>query len=293
MLFHRIYLADRDDKKLVYKAALDEVGNIVQSIDFYERPPVESTFEYDNQGRLIRRSDQQDGLQDTAQTYRYDQEAEILEETLFFSGTEYDKTIVEKNANGFIRLHFQDGEEVEHLEKIVSGKNWTNNYYTDNELLEVQEYTYDESQRHGVMSARNLEFNTDYSEEEFYDENDQLIRKLTFGEDKDRQFKVEIQYANGKVIREDFEDYISADSWSNASTYDDEGRLINFESRSKSGELHGFRKVKYNDTGRIIEEAGRNNSTYFHHSGYHTKFDIYHLLHEYSEGEISTLNEPN
>jgi hypothetical protein len=94
-------------------------------------------------------------------------------------------------------------------------------------------------------------------------------------------------------VSEHFEDFISGDSWTNAYAYDDEGRLIKFECRSKSGELYGFRTAKYNDAGQLIEEAGRNASTHFRLEGYHTQFDIYHLLHAYSEGDLSALNEPS
>lgn len=286
MHIHRIYNVQEDEKVLVYQEASNAEGKILQSADYLDDPPLVSAFTYNEKGQLIYQKDQQQGFPFTAQSFAYAEDGKIVGEKLYFGEELCEEMVLEILPDGFIRRQFQDGIEVERLENITDGDNWKSRFYRDSDLLETQEYVYDPAACCGTKYVHSHEEDEKYRIVKYFNGQDDLIKKEEYGTNDDRISIQEFEFVEGLLIEEKAQNFAFQDAYTNVYAYDAHNRLIKFECRSNRGQLLSFRSLQYDLEGRISEEAGLNNHSYPSPPGFHQRFDRYHFVHEYSEGEF-------
>ncbi|MFT6243712.1 MAG: hypothetical protein ACJA0U_000380 [Salibacteraceae bacterium] len=181
---------------------------------------------------------------------------------------------------------FQDGEQVERLEKIEDGKNWSNKFFRYDELLETQEYIFDAQNNSGETSIHVLEGDQRFINKEKYNELGEIVAREEFKGDDTLLFSVEVELENGLTSSESIRDFSSGESYFKKKyQYDKLDNMVKFECRSSTGALLSFHNRKFDDENRIIEEVGFSNGFFSGITGIHQSHDRFHLIHEYEECE--------
>lgn len=280
-MIRKSYSIEEDNRTLIHEETYDENGNIIHSIDYRESPPVEQNFEYNSDGELIRQSEIQGGNENSSQTFEYDDESDIIDEKLFIIGALYEHTTIVKTDSGFIKTMTQDNEEVERLEKLIDGNNWSNKFYRFNELLESQEYIFDAKSNTGKTIIKIFEHDFNMVIKEKYNNKDEIILKEEFHENGTLLTSTEMEIENGLTLEESVKDFSNGEVfYKRLFEYDKNHNIINFEVRSSTGALHSFHKRKF-DNHRIVEEWGFTNGYSSGVTGVHQNHNHFHLVHEY------------
>jgi len=278
----RIYSILDEKKILIQENSFNMDGKIIHSIDFSVHPNVEEFFEYNGEGLLIREFEIQEGVENSSQVFEYDNENEVVDEKLFISGELYEQTIITKTENSFTKIMVQDGVEVERLEKIKEGKNWTNNFFQNNELLERQEYRYNSKDNSGELTIHIFEDDTRFSVKENYNKNDDIILKEEFNENGSILISTETEYENGLVVKEIIEDFSNTEGkYQNIYKYDDNANMVLFECLSSTGALNSFHRWRFDLQNRLVEESSYSNGFYSGITGVHSNHDRSHIVYEY------------
>lgn len=278
----KAYLVDQDTRTLILEESYDENGNVIHSIDYRELPPNEHYFEYDSNGKLIREREVQDGEELTVQTFEYDSDNVVVDEKLFIAGELYEHTRMVKTDSGFVRTMIQNDLEVERLERVNDGENWVNNFYSYDELLEKQEYTFDEINNTGEIITTDFVNDFKYVVKEKYNEKGDIILEETFNEEGSLLNSTETEIEKGLILKETVKDFVAGGIHNHRFyEYDENNNLINFEVRSSTGTLHSFHKRVFDNQNRLTEEIGHTNGYSNGVDGIYKNYDRFHILYEY------------
>ena len=278
----RSYILEDNEKTFIYEEFYDENRNIIKTSDHRENPPAEEYFKYNAKGLLIHQIDIQNGIENSSQSFEYDENDAIIDVKTFIGGDLCEHMHCSRTPTGFIQILTQDGEEFERMEKIEQGDNWSSRLYRYGELIESQEYVYDPSSKTGFTSIKNTEEHTTFFIREKYNADDKLIFTEEFNEDETLLQSTEILIDNASTYKELIHDYTNGKSiYENLYEFDKSENITYFEARSLSGDLLSFHKRSYNSDNWLIEETGVTNKNHYGIFGIHDQYKGFHIIHEY------------
>lgn len=262
-MIRKTYSIDDENKILICEEKFDESNNLIHQKDLKNIPNSEHTFEYNELNQLILEFEWVDGKICSRIEYQYNDEGEVSDQKFYFDDVLFEHTKLEKIENGFIKTTIQDGVEVERLEKNRNDKNWKNTFWsTDNKILEIQEYTYDEKKRIGTIFFQNLEDNLFKKTTEDYNANGELISLKEFNEKDILTEEIQFIYSRGLLIKEITKNFRKDSATECTYEYDRKGNLIKEECLNSKGKLITFQHITYDHQNRIISECGNEKGLY-------------------------------
>lgn len=262
-MIRKTYSIDDENKILICEEKFDEKNNLIHQKDLKNIPNSEHTFEYNELNQLILEFEWLEGKICSRIEYQYTEEGEVSDQKFYFDDVLFEHTKLEKIENGFIKTTFQDGVEVERLEKNRSNKNWKNTFWsTDNKILEIQEYTYDEKKRLGTTVFQNLEDNLFKKVIEEYNTKSELIFLKKFNENDILLEEIQFVYSRELLIKEITKNFRKDNTYQCSYGYDQKGNLIKKECLNSYGKLITFQHIVYDRKNRVISECGNTNGLY-------------------------------
>lgn len=275
------YAVEDEKNNLIYTDVYDENELLLLSTDFRNVPQVEFHYEYNENGKLIRQREIENEVEISKQMFLYNDSGEIILQELHICGALYEKTVLELTENGSIKTIFQENTEIERLEKEINGKNWVNNFYLNNELVETQNYIYDAMTRTGKTTI-SAPFEKDtYFILEKYNEMNEVIFIEEYRQNKLLK-SIESTYENKRIALEKVRDYSNGEVYyQNTFEYDSKGNTIKFECRNLSGKLINFHHCFYDNQNRLVEEIGINKIIKDTFKADYSKLNRFHTIFEY------------
>jgi hypothetical protein len=271
-----------DSKVCIYEEVYNDNGKVVQKNDYRESPVIEQRFYYNPLGELIELIENQEGVENSKQTFVYDECGDVIDEKLYIGGGLYEHTVIEKTATTFIKKLIRNGEEIELFEKIIDGENWSSKTFHNEELVESYSYVYHPQERLGVTSYKNYQNDFIAQTKEKYNDKNEVILNEDFHENGTLLTSVETVIEDGLIFNEIVKNFFGDESYYESFyTYDERKNLIKFECRSLSGALMSFHTRKFDDNNRVVEEKGFSNGHFSGITGIHSNHDKFHFIHEY------------
>jgi hypothetical protein len=275
------YSVEDEKNRLIYIDVYCEYGLLIKSTDYRCNPQVENQYEYNDEGKLIQHKEIENGVEISTQLFAYNASGDIILQELHICGTLYEKTVLELTENYSIKTMFQDNVEIERLEKELNGRNWVNNFYVNNELVETQTYVYD-----AITSSGKTTISAPFEKDTFYilEKYNEMNEVIFFEEYKQNKLlkSIESTYKNQRITFEKVHDYSNGEVYyQNTYEYDSKGNTIKFECRNLSGKLINFHHCSYDNQNRLIEEIGINKIVKDNFKADYDKLNRFHTIFEY------------
>lgn len=280
----KTYSIDENIRTFTHQETYDDNGNVIHSLDYRNDTTVENRFEFNSKNQLITQSEREGDIEMSSQSFAYNQAGEINLQELFIGGSLYEKTVLELTENGFTRSIFQDDEQVERLERLENGDNWSNKFFRYGELIETHEYISNLKSNSGETYIHVLEGDLRFITKEKYNDRNEIILKEEFKDNDTLLISTEVKIENGLTISESFRDFSNGESYYQKTyQYDKLDNIVKFECRSSTGSLLSFHNRKFDGQNRVTEEVGFSNGYFSGITGIHQSHDRFHLIHEYEE----------
>jgi hypothetical protein len=224
--------AEEIEEKYVY--TFDEVNKLVEEISYLSENEIaeHKTYEYNPEGILVKAfKHYADGSKDIIQ-YHYDQLGNL-------------NTITTTDSDN-------ETEAKEVLE-------WQNKNLTKKEVYEFDELVLKESRTHDKQGNRTEEIRWTPEDgntrtEFFYNDNNDLIKNLTYNNEEKLISKTLYSYDDkGKLVLADYESVRSKNT--TTIIYDDNGNAIEQTETNGSGEINNRAIRKFNDRNEVIETS--------------------------------------
>lgn len=250
------YLLDREDEILISEEIMDEHGNVLSSKTIDGRFTEVVLKEYNAQNLAVKISSYENDILLNTVAISYDESDAIVEQTLSIGDEVYERVSTQKNAEGFIRSTFEDGEKVEVLIHKEDDGGYKDEYYANGELFQYQ--INQKKTRENIESVK------------VFDQNDQLISVMIYQYDKQDRLLQHQEYSGGehllreeiyefsaslleKVTMRDFEN--EAQSYIQTNQYDQKKNLTKQETRTLTGNLIEFQTFVYDNRNKCTEEV--------------------------------------
>jgi len=278
------YLKDEEELTLIFEEHTDVNGNIIYSKDYQADPIAEKKLTYNTSGFLTEETEIAEEVELSRTEFRYDEQGRNTQRTLIIGGELYETLITTYNETGYDVITIREDVEVERLVKTVNGKDYTNRFYENGELVETQfceSDTFENRLKTTTYGSHNDLLGVKI---ETFDDSGMLLKSEEYNAENGliKEFHAEIQ--NGLVLKEVFGEYTNGIfELENIYEYNENKNLVKSEMRKLPGELLGFHFYKYDDNNRLIEENGLSNGNYDTIYASYINGSEFHFVHIYEE----------
>lgn len=281
-MIRQTFTLNQEVEVLVYEETYDSNNNLIHYIDHQARPVSEKKFEYDEKNQLINEVEISDGVELQNLEMKYDDNGEIIEQNLYFSGSLYESVKTTRTDKGFVSTTFQDEEEVFRIENVLDGEKNITKYFEYGELTNIQEIIRSDDKLSSEKMIYGTGGNLMVHRVESYNENGELIAFKEFNSEKQLVNKQEFTRLDNKLLKEVKSDFVRGEIENEITyEYDEKDNLIKSETRTNSGQLVDFHVYAYDDDNRMIEENGVSNGQFNAIYGTYINGNNYRFIHKY------------
>ena len=249
------YKIIENNKVLVSEKNYDSSNNVINLKDYSIKPFSEKKFTYNSFNMLISELEISDGKLLNKIENTFDENQNLIESKIYFGNEIYEKISTEFNEVGYIKTTYQEGIEIERMERINNGKNFENKFYEENELVEIHKYQYESSPKTGVTKIFDSQNNLLAIRNEYFDSNDYILKFEEFNANEQLMEESIYERENELILKETQRDfYNGAIEYISTYEYDFKKNLIRKEIRAINKSLVSANHNRYDEKNRLIEE---------------------------------------
>ena len=271
-----------DQKNLVYEELYDKSGNLIHYIDYISKPQTEKKYEYNEKGLMIQEIEIVNNTVLNTITFDYDNQGRIINQKLFFQNDLYEEITTTYNDDGYIRIIYQEGKEVEKIEKTEIGKNSNIKFFDEEILIELQICNHDTTNN---ISTTEIYDNNEHLlaiRKQQFDNRDNIIKFQEFNENGNLMSESIYEFEDNLITKETYRDYIGrSEEFIFINKYDSSKNIILSETRTLSNDLLDFHHRKYDSRNKLIAESGYSRGNFNAIYGTYLSNEEFHFEHEY------------
>ncbi|OEK04242.1 hypothetical protein [Roseivirga misakiensis] len=239
---------------------------------------------YDDKGKIKVETIKENGIESSKTEYEYDNEERIVSQRLVIANELYEEIQTTYQDKGLVQITIQNGEEVEKLLQTKNGKDFTNLFYFQNELIERQEYIFNLFDNTSIQKDWDEKGHLIYRTETKYDEKGDILTEKIFNDKNNLMKEVKFELNNDLLVKEVHRDFINRDmALIYSHKYDSHRNLVHSECRDPEGNLLEFHNKEYDSYNRVVEEKGFSTGSFNAIYGTQVNGKDFHFIHRYEK----------
>lgn len=249
------FLIEEGIEKLVERKHYTSDHLLIEFEDLWY-DPIKTFFVYDDLKRLVQSTEYQDGMEISKTLYTYDQEGEIVEETIEVNGYLFEKHLLEKTPTGFIRRTFQDDLLIEEIIRESKDENTHDErIYNSGDLIEHHFITEFPASKRTVNEIHLIRDKKRVFIEEQFDVDGNLVHLKETNEKQQVLIEFQSEFQNGLPIHKTMIHHTDqSEIGIEKSEYDTSGNLTKWIKQDRYGNPIESNQTSYDEFNRPVSD---------------------------------------